>query len=217
MSGGRVMEKKEKYEGLTRRNFIKTIGLAGIASTGLDMGKADAAPEQADAGKPALPRRKLGKTGVEVSVLALGGMFDTINNQLVLRQSLDWGVNFWDTAELYGNGLSEEGYGRFLTRNPDARKQLFIATKLHHYEPEAMTEGLDKGLKRLCTDYVDLFYVHCIDNFNAIAAPKQYREWASGAKKAGKIKLFGFSTHTNMDACLLSAAKTEWIDAIMFS
>ena len=41
------------------------------------MGKAAAAPEQADAGKPALPRRKLGKTGVEVSVLALGGMFDT--------------------------------------------------------------------------------------------------------------------------------------------
>ncbi|HIJ68231.1 MAG TPA: twin-arginine translocation signal domain-containing protein, partial [Deltaproteobacteria bacterium] len=98
------MEQKEKCEGLTRRNFIKTIGLAGIASTGLDMGKAGAAPEQADAGKPTIPRRKLGKTGVEVSVLALGGMFDTINNQLMLRQARNWGVNFWDTAEAYGNG-----------------------------------------------------------------------------------------------------------------
>jgi len=58
------MEQKEKYKGLSRRNFIKTIGLAGIASTGLDVGKAGAAPEQADAGKSVLPRRKLGKTGV---------------------------------------------------------------------------------------------------------------------------------------------------------
>ena len=211
------MEKKDKSEGLTRRAFIKTIGLAGIASTGLDVDSGAIGSESPGAGKGPLPRRRLGKTGVEVPVLALGGMFDTINNQLLLRQSLDWGVNFWDTAELYGNGLSEEGYGRFLTRNPDARKQLFIATKLHHYEPEALTEGLDKCLKRLCTDYVDLFYVHCINDLSEIAAPKQYREWASGAKKAGKIKLFGFSTHTNMDACLLSAAKTEWIDAIMFS
>ena len=130
------MEQEEKYKGLSRRNFIKTIGLAGIASTGLEMGKAAAAPEQADAGKPALPRRKLGKTGAEVSVLTLGGMFDTINNQLLLRQALNWGVNFWDTAEAYGNGLSEEGYGRFLARNSDARKEIFLTTKLHPGDPE---------------------------------------------------------------------------------
>jgi hypothetical protein len=211
------MEKKDKSEGLTRRAFIKTIGLAGIASIGLDVDNGALGSEPPGDGKGPLPRRRLGKTGVEVPVLSLGGMFDTINNQLLLRQSLDWGVNFWDTAELYGNGSSEEGYGRFLTRNPDARKQLFIATKLHHYEPEALTEGLDKALKRLCTDYVDLFSVHCITDFSAIAAPKKYRDWASGAKKAGKIKFFGFSSHTNMEDCMLDAAKTEWIDAIMFS
>ncbi len=135
------MDKEEKREGLTRRNFIKTIGLAGIASTGLDIGKAVAAPEQTESGKPALPRRKLGKTGVEVSVLALGGMFDTINNQLLLRQALNWGVNFWDTAEAYGNGLSEEGYGRFLTRNPDARKELFLTTKLRSRRPRSHDRG----------------------------------------------------------------------------
>jgi len=211
------MEKKEKYEGLTRRNFIKTIGLAGIASTGLDMGKADAAPEQADAGKPALPRRKLGKTGVEVSVLALGGMFDTINNQLLLRQARTWGVNFWDTAEGYGNGLSEEGFGRFFARNPAARKETFLATKLHARDPGAMTEGLDRCLKKLSTDYVDLLYVHGIEDFSEIAAPKQFRDWASEMKKAGKIKFFGFSTHTNMEDCLLSAAKENWIDAVMLA
>ncbi len=90
------MEGKEKREGLTRRNFIKTIGLAGIASTGLDLGRAASADsEQPGAGKGLpMPRRKLGKTGVEVPVLALGGMFDTINNQLLLRQSLNWAREF---------------------------------------------------------------------------------------------------------------------------
>jgi predicted aldo/keto reductase-like oxidoreductase len=211
------MEEKEKYEGLTRRNFIKTIGLAGIASTGLNMGKAEAASEQADAEKPVLPRRKLGKTGVEVSVLALGGMFDTINNQLLLRQARTWGLNFWDTAEGYGNGLSEEGYGRFLARNSDARKDLFLATKAPPGKPEAMTASLDKCLKRLATDYVDLFYTHGINDFSEIAAPKPLRQCASEMKKAGKIKFFGFSTHANMEDCLLSAAKEDWIDVVMFT
>ena len=211
------MEAKEKREGLTRRDFIKTIGLAGIASTGLEARMGSAASEETGAGKGATPRRKLGKTGVEVSVLALGGMFDTINNQLLLRQALTWGVNFWDTAEGYGNGLSEEGYGRFLTRNPDARKEVFLTTKLRPGDAGAMTEGLDKCLKRLTTDHVDLFYVHGINDFNEIAAPKPFRQWASEMKKAGKIKFFGFSSHTNMEDCLLRAAKEDWIDAAMIT
>ncbi len=139
---------------------------------------ASADSEQPGAGKGLpMPRRRLGKTGVEVPVLALGGMFDTINNQLLLRQSLNWGVNFWDTAEMYGNGQSEEGYGRFFARNPDARKDIFLSTKVRPNTPETMTESLDKGLKRLSTDYLDLFYVHCVDEFSEIAAPKHFKEW----------------------------------------
>ena len=79
-----------------------------------------AAPEPPAAAAPAgtMPKRKLGKTGVEVSILNLGGMFDTINNQLLLKQALKWGVTYWDTAESYGNGLSEEGYGPLLRPQP---------------------------------------------------------------------------------------------------
>jgi uncharacterized protein len=211
------MEEKEKCKGLSRRDFIKTIGIAGIASSGLNMGQAEGAPEQADAGKQALPKRKLGKTGVEVSVLALGGGFDTVNNQLLLRQSLNWGINFWDTAEAYEHGLSEEGYGRYFARNADARKDLFLATKVHAGEPEAMTAALDNCLKRLATDHVDLLHVHGIDDFSIIAEPKLVRQWASGLKRAGKVKFFGFSTHSNMEKCLLDASKADWVDVVMFA
>ena len=124
------MTEKTKGTGFTRRDFVKTVGIAGLAVAGTGVTGALAAPEQpaAAAKANATPRRKLGKTGAEVSILNLGGMFDTINNQLLLKQALNWGINFWDTAVSYGNGLSEEGYGRFFGRNPEARKENFLTT-----------------------------------------------------------------------------------------
>ena len=205
----------EKKAGFTRRDLMKTLGLGGLAVAGMGLpGPALAAGEPEKAAPGPMPRRKLGKTGLEVSILNLGGMFDTINNQLLLRQALGWGINFWDTAEAYGNGMSEEGYGRFFARNPEARKQIVLTTKL---VPKGgkFDERLDAALARLKTDYVDLFYVHAISGIGEMDG--QMRDWAAAKKKAGKIKFFGFSSHANMEDCLLGAAKLDWIDAVMVS
>jgi predicted aldo/keto reductase-like oxidoreductase len=204
----------ERGKGLTRRDFMKLVGVGGIAATGIDATAAGAASKQGESKTTSIPKRALGKTGVEVSLLSLGGMFDTINNQLLLRQAFNWGVTYWDTAEAYGNGLSEEGFGRFFSRYPELRKEIFLVTKSRG-TPEKLSEKLDKSLKKLRTDYVDMFFVHGVADFNDIAEP--VRQWASQIKKTGKIKLFGFSTHTNMEDCLLAAAKSSWIDGIMFS
>src|SRR5664280_78534 len=157
------MNRKSKDTGVTRRDFVKTVGLAGIAAAGAGVTGAFAAPEPPAAAAPAgtMPKRKLGKTGVEVSILTLGGMFDTINNQLLLKQAMKWGVTYWDTAESYGNGLSEEGYGRFFARNPEARKEIFLVTKLQT-KGGKLTERLNKSLKSLQTDHVDLFFIHSL-------------------------------------------------------
>jgi hypothetical protein len=205
------MSSENKGKGVTRRDFVKTVGLAGIAVAGAGVPGAFAAPEPPAA---TMPKRKLGKTGVEVSILNLGGMFDTINNQLLLKQAMKWGVTFWDTAESYGNGLSEEGMGRFFARNPEARKEIFLVTKLVPKEGN-LTERLNKSLKRLQTDYVDLFFIHAITGIEAMTPA--IKTWAAEMKQAGKIKFFGFSTHTNMADCLLGAAKLDWIDAVMFT
>jgi hypothetical protein len=208
------MSKKTKTPGLTRREFVKTMGLAGLAA-GTGAASALAAPEpQAGAKAATMPRRKLGKTGAEVSILNLGCMFDTINNQLLLKQARKWGVTYWDTAESYGNTLSEEGIGRFFSRNPGARQEVFLVTKLEAKKGD-LTGRLEKSLKRLQTDHVDLFFIHAICGIDEMTPA--IKDWAAAMKKAGKFKFFGFSTHTNMEGCLAGAAKLDWIDAAMIT
>ncbi len=212
------MSRKTKGNDLTRREFVTTVGLAGLAAAGAGVTGALATPEPPPAPVKAqnqgMPRGKLGKTGVEVSTLCLGGMFDTINNQLLLKQARKWGVTYWDTAQAYGNGLSEEGMGRFFARNPGARKDIFLVTKLKAKEPN-LSAQLDKCLQRLQTDYVDLFFMHGLTAIDELTPAT--KDWAGEMKKAGKIKFFGFSTHTNMEDCLLGAAQRDWIDAVMFT
>jgi predicted aldo/keto reductase-like oxidoreductase len=212
------MSSKTEGSGLTRRDFVKTVGIAGLAAAATGVPGALAAPEPpaGPAKAAAMPKRKLGKTGVDVPILALGGMFDTINNQLLLKQALKWGVTYWDTAESYGNSLSEAGFGRFFSRNPGARQEIFLVTKIHHPKGSSdLTERLNKSLKRLHTDYVDLFFIHSLTSIDEMTPA--IKAWAAEMKQAGKIKFCGFSTHTNMADCLLGASKLDWIDAVMMT
>lgn len=189
----------------TRRNFLKTLGLSVAAAAAAPaLGAAGALAASAPPPGSAMPKRTLGKTGVQVPVLALGGMFDTINNQLLLRQALNWGVTYWDTAEYYGRGLSEEGFGRFFAKNPERRKDVFLVTKLTPKDGN-FPERFDKALARLQTNYVDLFFVHGIDSMSPLTP--EIRAWAAQMKKAGRMRFFGFSTHANMEDLMLAAAK----------
>jgi hypothetical protein len=215
---------KEKYNKIDRRNFLKTIGAAGLGSV-LASSQLKAEPNEPNAAQkteepkfPELPQRKLGKTGIEIPVLSNGVMFDVSENQLILRANLQHNVTYWDTAYGYAGGNSEIGIGKFLAQNPEVRKKLFIVTKASGaHTPEAVEEHLQASLKRMNTDYIDLYYgVHGCDNPDS-QLTEPLKKWAEDAKKRKLIHYFGFSTHKNMEQCLMAASKLNWIDAIMTS
>ena len=205
---------------VNRRNFLKTAGLAGVGSV-IAAAKAnagDANEPNAPAAQPPIqkvPKRKLGRTGVEVPILSLG--FGRPGEQAVLRQSLDWGVNHWDTSLIAANGASEQSIGDFIAKNPDLRKDIFLVTKENQSKtPDDLEKCLQTSLKRLNTSYIDLYFgVYMVNDMARFT--DDVKKWAENAKKRGVIKHFGFTTHQNMPQCLMAASKLDWIDAIMTS
>lgn len=195
----------------SRREFLKTTGAAGFAGllAGTDFSGT------AFAAATAMPVRPFGKTGVSVPILGFGGSQNMESKQRLLRQAVKLGVTYWDTAESYGDGTSEEGMGRYLRRYSQDRKRIFLVTKSHSTRPSSLTESLDASLERLHTSYVDLFFIHSISDPEDMT--DAIRIWAGQKKAEGKIRLIGFSTHRNMAECMLGAAKLGWIDGIMMT
>lgn len=226
---------KEKNK-INRRNFLKSVGAAGLGSVIVSKQKAGAGePNNADpnASKqqqkpelPQVPKRKLGKTGVEVPVLALGGGLDFVENRIILKKAIEWGVTYWDTAPNYANGSSELGIGKFLKKNPQEREKLFIVTKASGAggkatpesiwlpDVEAVEKKLQGSLKKMNTSYIDLYCgIHGLSNAKMLT--DELRKWVESAKKRKLIRFFGFSTHSNMAECMLAVSKFDWIDVIM--
>ncbi len=202
-----------RHNGLTRRQWLKGAGAAGLAPLLVKTARAQSAQPAAKEGR--VSTRPFGKTGVSVSILALGTMFDVVSNQLLLKQALNWGVTYWDTADCYAGGRSEEGFGTFFGRYPQRRKEVFLVTKSCGRSPQQMTELLERSLSRMKTDYIDLYFLHGISGFKEVHPDT--RRWAEAAKAKRKIRFFGFSTHKNMEQCLLDAATRGYIDGIMMA
>ncbi len=196
--------------GWSRRRFLKATGTAGLGALMAPASRFAIAAET----PTRVPTRPFGKTGVDVSILSLGGMFNIGSNQLMMKQAMRWGVTYWDTADCYQRG-SERGIGKYFTKYPRDRRKVFLVSKSDASEPDGMTDLLNRSLNRMKTDYIDLYFLHGIYSINEL--DDSTRAWAEKAKAAGKIRFFGFSTHSNMEACLLEGAKLGWIDGIMMT
>jgi len=194
----------------SRRDFLKATGTAGLGAVMAPVSQI-AHPTEA---QKTIPVRPFGKTGVKVSILSLGGMFDIASNQIMMKQAVRWGVTYWDTADCYQRG-SETGIGKYFNKYPEDRHTIFLVTKSDARDPKGMTRLLDRSLERMNTDYIDLYFVHGIYGIDELN--ERTKTWAEKAKAAGKIRLFGFSTHRNMETCMIEAAKLGWIDGIMMA
>ncbi len=213
---------KERQNKINRRNFLKTVGTASLGSAfvsaesmaGLSESN-EGTKEKKKAKLPQVPKRKLGKTGVKVSSLSLGGNYSLTDKQILLKRALEYGIDCWDTAPIYAGGDSELGMGEFLAKNADVRKKLFIANVASRARTVADVENaLQTSLKRMNTKYFDLYLgIHMLSDPAQLT--DELKQWAESAKKRKLIRFFGFSTHTNMAPCLAASAKLDWIDVVM--
>jgi len=202
----------------SRRHFLKAVGAISAASIINPLVPSSSAPEDkhpTTAGPVTVPKRPFGKTGVDVSMLSLGGVLGE-SDQLVFRQAFNMGVTYWDTADSYGWGSNEKAIGRYLTRYPNDRETIFLVTKAATSDPRELTEKLNRSLERMNTSYIDLYFIHYVKDVKEELTP-EVKRWAEKAKAGGKIRLFGFSAHKNMENCLLDASKLGWVDGIMMS
>jgi len=199
------------YQHWSRRAFIKAAGIAGAGSVIASICR----PADASEGTAEMPVRPFGKTGINVPILSFGGSLDTSLSMLVLRQAFKWGVTYWDTANSYMGGRSEKGIGKYFIKYPQDRPKVFLVTKTHSWTLNGMSHDLDTSLERMNTDYLDLYFLHSVRRTDQL--DDGIKSWAEKKKAEGKIRLFGFSTHSNMEECLLGASKLGWIDGIMMS
>jgi aryl-alcohol dehydrogenase-like predicted oxidoreductase len=199
-----------------RRGFLGT-GAGALAAATLGAAPPSAAaPAPAPAG-PELPKRPLGKTGVDVSMLNIGTWLSPGTERL-LRFAWAQGVRYVDTAKSYG---SEPAIARWLKASPGARKDLFLVTKDQPNTPGQLIAQLDQRLAALQTDHVDLIFLHALgDRDFAVEMDwvrgQDFKRAADAIRKSGKAKFVGFSTHNPARSLLLqAAAEGGFVDAIM--
>lgn len=149
-----------------------------------------------------MPMRTLGRTGVETSIIGLGGWhlgFKSIDEQLsirMIRHAIDNGINFMDNCWDYNEGASEERMGKAL--RDGYRERAFLMTKIDGRTKKDAAAQLDQSLKRMQTDHVDLVQHHEILRFedpHRIFDEEGANAALIEARDAGKIRFIGFTGH----------------------
>ncbi len=189
-----------------RREFLGHAA-ATLASGALLSGAALAAPsasgsDQSAGSSQAIPRKTLGRTGLQVSAIGLGGysladVRDLNEARQIVREAVDAGVTFFDNAWEYHEGRSEEWMGECLA---GLRDKVILMTKVctHGRDKKVAMQQLEDSLRRLKTDHLDFWQIHECVYFNDPDwhfAKGGVVEALDEAKKAGKARFVGFTGH----------------------
>ena len=195
---------------VSRREFLERSGLAVGAAAALPA--LPLAAEAAAAGS--MPRRTLGRTGASVSILAMGCgsrflMYPADQASTVLEKALSLGINYLDTAMDYDDGESERRIGRVMTTR---RKDVFLATKVptEMRTRDAALREVEKSLKRLQTDHLDLLHLHSLgkdDDLEKIEARDGALKALYELREQKVARFIGMTSHT--DGAVMEKAITR--------
>ena len=152
-------------KGVTRREFVVSVaGSAAAVGVAAALGGIGSAADSSPTTQP-MPRRPLGQTGHKVGLFSLGGQGllerggHTDEAVAIINRAIDLGVNYLDTAALYGGGVSETYLGQVLKTR---RKEVYLATKTIRRDYDGAMRDLEKSLKQLQTDHIDCWQLHTV-------------------------------------------------------
>jgi predicted aldo/keto reductase-like oxidoreductase len=199
---------------MRRRDFLGTAAAAGLTASKSLAGQFGKASESSNLAP--IPKRRLGKTGADLSIIALGGMLlkdteQTFANNIV-AEAFDRGINYFDVAPEYGNAQQKMGPAL-----EPFRKRSFLACKTLLRDKDGAATELEDSLRKLRTDHVDLYQFHAVTTTEDVAAifgPKGAMETFQAARKAGKLRFIGFSAHSVENA--LAMLNHYDFDTILF-
>ncbi len=165
-----------------------------------------------------MQKRPLGKTGEKVSLLGMGGFhlleIPRQDVNFLLSRYLDLGGNYIETSAGYGKGESEKRIGEAVSAR---RNEFLLATKVDQRDKDGALDTLNRSLRHLGTDYVDIWFMHAVqdrDAANEILAPGGALEAAEKAREQGKIRFIGITGHGQPFGLMHALQKYDF-DAVM--
>jgi len=198
---------------LARRQLLQGATFAGLA-----LGLAPAAASAQAAGRASARVRRhvtLGRTGLKVSDISFGASRLGAGEGDTVRHALERGINYFDTADSYRGGDSEVTVGEAVRGRRD---RVYLASKTHAGagdRRDQMMGALEGTLRRLRTDYVDVYFNHAVNEVERMQNA-EWREFTARAKQQGKIRFTGMSGHAGrLIECLDYALDTDLVDVIL--
>jgi uncharacterized protein len=202
---------RTRAAGVDRRRFLGS----GVALTIGAIGQATAGPTSAGRSRAegktahpynerthkAMPTRNLGKTGYQVGIFSLGGQATVEipgkakESEAIVSRAIDLGVNYIDTAAAYGDGTSETHIGQVLKHR---RREVFLASKTHRRDYDESMRLLERSLKNLQTDHLDVWQLHNVqrqEEVDQIFAKGGAIHALEKARSEGTVRFLGITGH----------------------
>jgi len=207
------MKESKKGKRLGRREFLRRSALAGLGVGLLPL--SGAVPSAGKAEAQVRRYVSLGSTEIKMSDISFGGSRLDAGEEDVVQHALDRGINYFDTAESYRGGDSETTIGNAVSGRRD---KVYLTSKVvtgSTERKESMMRALEGSLRRLRTDYVDVYFNHAVNNVGRLKNP-EWHEFTEQAKRQGKIRYTGVSGHAGrLIECLDYAVDTNSADVIL--
>ena len=200
----------------SRRQFLKASAV-GTGAAAMTPVLPQAAVREADAANRVRRYVTLGRTGLGMSDISFGSSRLRTGEEDLVHHALDKGVNYFDTAESYTGGESEQVLGKALKGK---RERVIIASKTAasaSASKERIMAELEGSLRRLQTDHVDIYFNHAVNDIARLDNPEWF-EFCERAREQGKIRFTGMSGHAGrLVACLDHAFDKDMVDVVLVS